>query len=102
MRKHLYRGTTLGCALALMMCAVGWLASAAVASDSIYWSSYTTPGGLLLGDLGGSGAQSLFPGESSPEGVAIDAAMGRIYWADTTTGAIRVGNLDGTGAQDLY
>ncbi|HET6867791.1 MAG TPA: PQQ-binding-like beta-propeller repeat protein [Solirubrobacteraceae bacterium] len=102
MRKHLYRGMTLGCALALSICAAGWLASAAMASDSIYWSSYTPGGGLLFGDLGGSGAQSLFPGESSPEGVAIDAAAGKIYWADTTSGAIRVGNLDGTGARDLY
>jgi hypothetical protein len=102
MKKILHRGTTLGCALALSTCAAGWLASAAAASDSIYWSSYTNPGGVLAGDLGGSGAQNLFTRESSPDGVAIDAAAGKIYWADTTSGAIRVGNLDGTGAQDLY
>jgi hypothetical protein len=102
MRKMLHRGTTLGCALALALCAAGWLASAAFASDSIYWSSYTEGGGVLFGDLGGSGAQYLFSGERSPEGVAIDAAAGKIYWADTTSGAIRVGNLDGTGARDLY
>jgi PQQ-like domain len=102
MRKILHRGTTIGCALALSLCAAGWLASAAVASDSLYWSSYTNGAGLLFGDLGGAGAQNLFTGESSPEGVAIDAAAGKIYWADTTSGAIRVGNLDGTGARDLY
>ncbi len=102
MRKIFHRGITLGYALALLLGGAAWLASAADASDSIYWSSYTSSGGLLFGDLGGSGAQSLFAGESSPEGVAIDAATGKIYWADTTTGAIRVGNLDGTGAQDLY
>jgi PQQ-like domain len=102
MRKILHRGTTLGCALALSICAVGGLASTAAAADSIYWSSYTSPGGILHGDLGGSGAQSLFTGESSPDGVAIDAAAGKIYWAETTTGTIRVGNLDGTGARDLY
>lgn len=102
MRKILHRGTRLGCALALLLCMAGWVASAAVASDSIYWSSYTPGGGVLLGDLGGSGAQNLFPGENSPEGVAIDAAAGKIYWADTTSGAIRVGNLDGTGARDLF
>jgi hypothetical protein len=56
MRNTLHRGTTLGCALALSMCMAGWLASAAVASDSIYWSSYTPGGNLLFGDLGGSGA----------------------------------------------
>jgi DNA-binding beta-propeller fold protein YncE len=102
MRKILHRGTTLGCALALSICAVGGLASTAAAADSIYWSSYMSPGGVLHGDLGGSGAQSLFTGEGSPEGIAIDAAAGKIYWSDTTSGTIRVGNLDGTGARDLY
>jgi PQQ-like domain len=102
MRKILHRGTTLGCALALSICAAGGLASGAAAADSIYWSSYTNPGGVLVGNLGGSSAQGLFTGESSPDGVAIDAAAGKIYWADTTSGAIRVGNLDGTGARDLY
>ena len=80
----------------------GWLASAAVASDAIYWTSYTSPGAVLLGDLGGSGARNLVTGESSPDGVAIDSAAGKMYWANTTSGAIRVANLDGTGARDLY
>jgi hypothetical protein len=111
MRNLLHRGTTLGCALALSICAVGGLASTA-AADSIYWSSYANPGGILVGDLGGAGARSLFSGEISPEGVAIDAAAGKIYWAETGTGAgtgtangsgaIRVANLDGTGARDLF
>lgn len=102
MRQILIRGTICGCALALLMCATAWLASAAMASDSLYWSSYTSSGAIRFGDLGGSGAHDLLTGESSPEGVAIDAAAGKIYWADTTTGAIRVANLDGTGATDLY
>ncbi|MBV9921607.1 MAG: hypothetical protein JOY78_12240, partial [Pseudonocardia sp.] len=112
MRNLLHRGTTLGCALALSICAIGGLASTAAASDSIYWSSYMNPGGILVGGLGGAGAQSLFSGEISPEGVAIDAAAGKIYWAETGTGAgtgtangtgtIRVANLDGTGARDLF
>lgn len=111
MRAILHRGTTLGCALALSICAIGGLASTASA-DSIYWSSYTNPGGILVGDLGGAGTQRLFSGEISPEGVAIDPAAGKIYWAETGTGAgtgtangtsaIRVANLDGTGARDLY
>ena len=102
MRLILHRGTTFGWAFALLMCAAAWLASAASASDAIYWTSYTNSGGVRVGDLGGSGARDLFTGESSPEGVAIDAAAGTIYWADTTSGAIRVANLDGTGARDLY
>ena len=102
MRQILLRGTSVGCAFAVVMCAAAWLASAAVASDTIYWSSYTTAGAIRLGDLGGSGARALFTGESFADGVAIDPAAGKIYWADTTSGAIRVANLDGTGARDLY
>jgi len=98
----LNRGMIFGCALAVLACATAWLAPAASASDSIYWSSYTSSGGIRFGDLGGSGAHDLLTGESSPEGVAIDPAAGTIYWADTTSGTIRVANLDGTGARDLY
>ena len=46
-------------------------------------------GAIRLGGLGGTGAGSLYPAESSPEGIAIDPAAGKIYWADTTSGAIR-------------
>jgi hypothetical protein len=102
MTRILHRGTIFGCALALVSCVAAWLASAAVASDSIYWSTYTSGGAIRLGDLAGSGARNLFAGESSPEGIAIDAAAGKIYWADATAGSIRVANLDGTGARNLY
>ena len=82
--------------------AVAWLAPAALASDSIYWSSYQANGAIRLGGLDGTGAGNLFAPESSPEGIAIDPAAGKIYWADTTSGAIRVANLDGSGAKNLY
>jgi DNA-binding beta-propeller fold protein YncE len=99
--RRMYRGTIFGGALALLTCATAWFASAAFASDSIYWTNYTDPGGAVrVGDLGGSGARSLFS-EANPQGIAIDPATGKIYWADKA-GAIRVANLDGTGAQDLY
>jgi hypothetical protein len=82
--------------------AVVWLAPAALASDSIYWSSYQANGAIRLGGLDGTGAGNLFAPESSPEGIAIDPAAGKMYWADTTSGAIRVANLDGSGVQNLY
>src|SRR5438270_1638155 len=97
MRQILHRGAIFGCAFVLLTCAAAWAASAASASDSIYWSSYANPGAVRFGDLVGSGAHDLSAGESSPEGVAIDSAAGKIYWADTTSGTIRVANLDGTG-----
>ena len=99
--RRMNRGTIFGGVLALLTCATAWFASAASASDSIYWTNYTDPGGAVrVGDLGGSGARSLFS-EANPQGIAIDPATGKIYWADKA-GAIRVANLDGTGARDLY
>ena len=86
-----------GCLLALAC-----LAPAASASDSVYWSSYQAGGAIRVGGLDGTGARDLVGNESSPEGIAIDPAAGKIYWADTTTGAIRVANLDGSGPHDLY
>ncbi|MBV9604636.1 MAG: hypothetical protein JO027_06005 [Solirubrobacterales bacterium] len=88
--------------LALVACAAGGFASVAAASDSIFWTSYTNSGAVRVGDLGGAGARNLVTGETNPQGVAIDPATGKIYWADSTLGAIRVANLDGTGAQSLY
>ena len=98
--RRIHRGKIFGGVLALLTCATAWSASAAFASDSIYWTNYTTSGAVRLGDLGGSGARSLFS-ETNPQGVAIDPSTGKIYWADKA-GAIRVANLDGTGARDLY
>ena len=88
--------------LAGCLMAVVWLAPAALASDSIYWSSYQPNGAIRLGGLDGTGAGNLVAPESSPEGIAIDPAAGKMYWADTTSGAIRVANLDGSGIQNLY
>jgi hypothetical protein len=82
--------------------ALAWLAPAAFASDSIYWSSYTANGAIRVGGLDGTGAGNVFAPQSSPEGIAIDPAAGKIYWANTTTGVIEVANLDGSGAHDLY
>jgi hypothetical protein len=97
-----HRGKIFGCVFCALMCAAAWFAAAASASDALYWTSYTSPGAVRFGDLAGSGAQDLVTGESSPEGIAIDLAAEKIYWADATMGAIRVANLDGTGARDLY
>jgi hypothetical protein len=88
--------------VAACLVAAAWLAPAALASDSIYWSSYRDGGGIRIGGLDGTGARDLITPESSPEGIAIDPAAGKIYWADTTSGAIRVANLDGSGAHNLY
>ena len=74
--------------------------AAAQAADSVYWSNGS--GAIRYGSLVGTGsAQNLYTGEGTTSGVAIDAAAGKIYWANSS--AIRVANLDGSGApQDLY
>ena len=38
---------------------------------------------------------------SGPWGLAIDAAAGRVYWANNDGNTISYANLDGTGGQDL-
>jgi hypothetical protein len=97
------RGRLPWAALVLTVCSLAGSAPAAVADDSVYWTSYTNPGTVRFGDLGGKGNRDLFTGENSPYGIAIDAAAGKIYWAATGTGAIRVANLDGSGTpQSLF
>jgi uncharacterized protein (DUF2147 family) len=76
------------------------LAAPAFGADSIYWSAGNA---IRVGNLDGSGSPALFNGETGPQGVAIDPAAGKIYWARSTTDAIRVANLDGTGtASNLF
>jgi hypothetical protein len=72
--------------------------ASAVADDSIYWSSNDA---IRVANLDGTGtASTLFGAQMLPQGVTIDAAAGRIYWANfgnAPPGEIRVANLDGTG-----
>ena len=88
------RVAALAATLAVLLCPT------AEAADSLYWS--ISSGSIRYASLVGSGsAQNLYTGEGFTNGVAIDAAAGKIYWA--TGSAIRVANLDGSGApQDLY
>jgi DNA-binding beta-propeller fold protein YncE len=101
-REPVGRWVRLSGVVASCLTALAWLAPAALATDSIYWGSYQPNGGIRIGSLDGTGARDLVAAESSPEGIAIDPAAGKMYWADTTSGAIRVANLDGSGARDLY
>jgi hypothetical protein len=79
------------------------LAPAALGADSVYWAN-TGDGTIRVANLDGTGsASTLFGGESTPLGVAINPAANKIYWSNFSTGAIRVANLDGTGsASNLF
>jgi DNA-binding beta-propeller fold protein YncE len=72
------------------------------AADTVFWSNYKTPGAVRSGDFAGGAKKDISPGEAGPEGIAIDAAAGKIYWASTGGNAIKVANLDGTGARVLF
>ena len=72
------------------------------AADQVFWATYMSGGKIRAGDLGGIAKRDVSIGEASPEGIAIDAAAGKVYWASTGGNAIRVANLDGTGARNLF
>src|SRR5690242_19341786 len=71
---------TVGLALAAI------LPASAPAADSVFWSNYGPPSSISWVALDGSvGGNLATPGvtTSYPGGVAIDAAAGRVYWANT-------------------
>lgn len=72
------------------------------AADTVFWSNYKSSGAVRSGDFANGAKKDVGPGEASPEGIAIDAAAGKIYWAATGANAIKVANLDGTGARVLF
>jgi DNA-binding beta-propeller fold protein YncE len=93
---HEHRARIAGAAILLVLALAAWAAPSAGAAGTIYWSN---GGAIQSGDLDGSGSPTtLFGGESFTQGVAIDPAANKIYWADALDGAIRVGNLDGSGS----
>lgn len=75
----------------------------------IYWSSYQTlimgpaNGIVRFGRLDGTVASSLKQSANSggQEGTAIDAAAGRVYWADVTNSKISWASLDDQNRGDL-
>jgi Low-density lipoprotein receptor repeat class B len=104
-RQSRSAGTSLAIAAVLAATFVGLLLpGAASAANRIYWTNQIT-GAIRTGNLDGSGtAHNLFTGENGPQGVAIDPAANKIYWANFGSGgAIRTANLDGSGtAHNLF
>lgn len=106
------RGAVIALALAFAL-ALGvalWLPAVSVA-DYLYWSDSGSSGAVRIGGVGlmgrvsilGAGAVGVFGGLQEPQGIALDPAAEKLYWAEAATGMIRVGNLNGSGApQTLY
>ncbi len=72
------------------------LPATASAADSIYWGNEFSA--LRVGNLDGTGPQDVVAGK--PCGVAIDAAAGKIYWANWDPGKIQRADLDVTDADN--
>lgn len=96
-------GKILSLLIAIALAALA-LPGAASAADSAYWSNFLG-GTLSRANLDGSGGggdlgtAAVFP--EKPTGIGIDAAAGRVYWADAGRNAIYWANLDGSGAGRL-
>jgi hypothetical protein len=92
----------LGGALACLVLMAALLTSPAGAADRIYWTD-ESESALAFANLDGSGGGELRVSGTSvsgPEGLAIDAAAGRIYWANYSgaeSQTIAFANLDGSG-----
>lgn len=102
-RKHLGRG--LGLLVVLVACLTVPSASAS-AADRIFWTHAASPGAISFANLDGSGGGgdldttgATVP--SFPEGVAIDAAAGRVYWGNGSGTGISFASLAGGGGGDL-
>jgi hypothetical protein len=94
-------------ALAGAFAVASWAAPEASAADLVFWSnpdadkiSYANlDGSGAGGDLDTTGATV-----DEPQGIALDPAAGRVYWAnagDPDSEGISYANLDGSGGDDL-
>ena len=68
---------------------------------SIYWTDAGTEK-IQRANLDGSNVQDLVTtGLTTPAGIALDVAGGKMYWTDLGTAKIQRANLDGSNVQDL-
>jgi DNA-binding beta-propeller fold protein YncE len=102
-----YRGRLgrLGGSAICVVVAGGLSAPNAFGADVLYWSNWYSGSHTIshvdLGGLNGGVLQTSAP-VSEPNGAAIDAAAGRIYWANDHTDTISYWNFDGSGGGTLY
>ncbi len=68
------------------------------------WDSFTgtvTASTIQRADLNGSNVQDIATGLGTVAGIALDTAMGKVYWTDSETGTIQRANLNGSNVEDL-
>ena len=79
-------------------------ASPARAADTIYWGNFNsnTIGFANLDGSGGGGLLNISPATANvPDGLAIDSATGRLYWANNGGTTISSASLAGGGGGNL-
>jgi hypothetical protein len=101
---HRRWGRSLPALIVVWLVALAGLSTAeAVAADSIYWTNSGSSGAIRVGNSDGSGSPgNVFTAETSPFGLALDPAGGKIYWSTFGGGSLRTGNLNGTGVQNVF
>ena len=84
-----------------------------LAAGKLYWTSGSTfdrsdrtrkSGSIQRANLDGSEIETLVDhasGARNPQGIALDAAAGKLYWADASKGSLYQANLDGTQVSAL-
>src|SRR5262245_25329368 len=99
-REGLGSGARITISVVCVVIGCGLGAPAAFGADSLYWTNSTSISHADLSGLNGGTLQTTAP-VSSPDGVVIDAAAGRIYWANDTNNTISYSNLDGSSGGTL-
>lgn len=79
----------------------------ALTPSTIYWTTSVTAttGRIITANPDGSNQQVLVPPVGSafkPGSLALDTAIGKIFWTDPVADVIRSANLDGSNVQTLY
>ncbi len=68
------------------------------------WDRFTgaiTESKVQRANLNGSNVQDIVTGLGTAEGIALDTAMGKVYWTDAEVGTIQRANLNGSNVEDL-
>ncbi len=71
------------------------------ARERVYWTHDNSISFVNLDGSGGGDLTTTGATVNDPEGVALDPAAGKIYWANHGNSSISYANLDGSGGGDL-
>ncbi len=87
-----------GTGVATVAAIAGWSIEIDPANQRLFWATTSSIGVV---NFDGTGQQTLVTGQNWADGLALDVAGGKIYWADRIADVIRRANLDGTNVETL-